>query len=187
MGPLCGVFQSIVWSVFLLRPWWRHQMETNSALLALCAENSPVPGEFPAQRPVTRSFDVYFDLRPNKRLSKQSWGWWLETISCSLWRHCNVIAVLYALSCCIWSCFDKIRMYPEYTAHTSSDMVMFRVFREWHCSFILLFLWRIYNRIILDHDLTNVDCTRWLMKIDSQTLVKSLYDIQGIQVLCYIM
>ena len=71
------------------RSWWRHQMEKFSALLALCAGNSPVPGEFPAQRPVTRSFDVFFDLRPNKRLSKQSWGWWFETPSRSLWRHCN--------------------------------------------------------------------------------------------------
>ena len=43
----------------------------------------------PAQRPVTRSFDVFFDLRLNKRLSKQSWGWWFETPSRSLWRHCN--------------------------------------------------------------------------------------------------
>ena len=55
--------------------WWRHQMETFSALLAICAGNSPVPGKFPTQRPVTRSFDVYFDLRPNKRLSKHLWGW----------------------------------------------------------------------------------------------------------------
>ena len=47
-------------------------------------------GEFPSQRPVTRSFDVFFDLRLNKRLSKQSWGWWFETPSPSLWRHCNV-------------------------------------------------------------------------------------------------
>ena len=69
--------------------WWRHQMETFSALLALCAGNSPVPGEFPAQRPVTRSFDVFFDLCLNKRLSKQSWGWWFETLLCPLWRHCN--------------------------------------------------------------------------------------------------
>ena len=38
--------------------WWRHQMETFSALLAICAGNSPVTGEFPAQRPVTRSFDI---------------------------------------------------------------------------------------------------------------------------------
>ena len=43
--------------------WWRHQMETFSAILALCAGNSPVTGEFPTQRPVTRSFDVFFDLR----------------------------------------------------------------------------------------------------------------------------
>ena len=70
--------------------WWRHQMETFSALLAICAGNSPVPGEFPAQRPVTRSSGVFFDLRLNKRLSKQSWGWWFETLSCPLWRHCNV-------------------------------------------------------------------------------------------------
>ena len=44
--------------------WWRHQMENFFALLAICAGNSPVPGEFPTQKPVTRSFDVFFDLRP---------------------------------------------------------------------------------------------------------------------------
>ena len=59
--------------------WWRYQIETFSALLAICAGNSPVPGEFPAQRPVTRSVEVFFDLRL-KRLSKQSWGWWFETL-----------------------------------------------------------------------------------------------------------
>ena len=75
--------------IMLRNAWWRHQMETVSALLAICAGNSPVPGEFPAQRPVTRAFDVIFDLRLNKRLSKQSWGWWFETLSCSLWRHRN--------------------------------------------------------------------------------------------------
>ena len=57
-------------SIFLLRTWWRHQMETFFALLAICAGNSPVIGEFPAQRPVTRGFDVFFDLRLNKRISK---------------------------------------------------------------------------------------------------------------------
>ena len=69
--------------------WWRHQMETFSALLALSAGNSPASGEFPAQRPVTRSFDVFFYLRMNKRLSKQSWGRWFEALSRSLWRHRN--------------------------------------------------------------------------------------------------
>ena len=70
--------------------WWRHQMETFSALLAICAGNSTVTCEFPAERPVMRSFDVFFDLRLNKRLSKQSWGWWFETPSCPLRRHSNV-------------------------------------------------------------------------------------------------
>ena len=53
----------------------------------------PPPGEFPTQRPVTRSFDVYFDLRPDKRLSKQWWGWWFETLSHSLWRHRNALTM----------------------------------------------------------------------------------------------
>ena len=71
--------------------WWRHQMETFSALLAICAGNSPVSGEFPAQRPMTRSFDVFFDVRVIKRLSKHSRGWWFETLSHPLWRHRNVV------------------------------------------------------------------------------------------------
>ena len=70
-------------------PWSRHKMETFSALLAIIAGNSPVTGEFPAQRPVTRSFGVFSDLSLNKRLSNQSWGWWFETQSRPLWRHCN--------------------------------------------------------------------------------------------------
>ena len=72
-------------------PWWLHQMETFSALLAISAGHSLVTGEFPAQRPVTQTFDVFVDLHPNKRLSKQSWGWWFETPPCPLWRHCNAV------------------------------------------------------------------------------------------------
>ena len=45
-------------------------METFSAMLTLCAGNSPVTGEFPAQGPVTWSFDVFYDLHLNKRMSK---------------------------------------------------------------------------------------------------------------------
>ena len=59
----------------------------------LCGE-FPGPGELPAQRPVTRSFDVFFDLRLNKRLSKQPWDWWFETPAWSLWRHRNEIYLL---------------------------------------------------------------------------------------------
>ena len=88
-----------------------------SALRALCAGNSPVTGEFPSQRPVTQSFDVFVDLRrlkmhsfmiclivlpllihAYKRLSKQSRRWRFETLSRPSWRHCNGNASGVALS-----------------------------------------------------------------------------------------
>ena len=76
------------------RPLWLQcDVETFSALLALYAGNSPITGEFPKQRPVARSFDVFSDLRLIKRSSKQSRGWWFETPSRSLWNHC----ILYPL------------------------------------------------------------------------------------------
>ena len=52
-------------------------------------------GEFTGPRwiPHTKASDAelwcFFALRLNKRLSKQSWGWWLETLSHPLWRHRN--------------------------------------------------------------------------------------------------
>ena len=64
-------------------------MKTFSTLPALCAGNSLVTSEFPSQRPVTQSFDVFFDLCLNKLLSKQSRRWWFQMPLCSLWRHCN--------------------------------------------------------------------------------------------------
>ena len=74
---------------FLGLTWWSHETEIFSALLAICEGNWPVIGEFPSQRPMTRSFDVFFDLCLNTRLSKQMGPRWFETPSCSLWRHCN--------------------------------------------------------------------------------------------------
>ena len=76
--------------VILMRFWhddvikWKHFRVTGH----LCGEFTG-PGEFTAQRPVTRSFDVFFDLRLNTRLSKQPWGWWFETLLRPLWRYCN--------------------------------------------------------------------------------------------------
>ena len=64
----------------------------------LCEGNSPITGEFPSQRPVERSFDVFFDLRLNKQLSNQSRGWWFETPLRSLEHNCNGLSV-QALKC----------------------------------------------------------------------------------------
>ena len=95
---------------FLTFSWWRHQMETFSALLVLCAGNSPATGELITQRPVTRRFDDFFDLRLNKRLSKQSWGWWFETpsrplwrrwLSDAIWRHRSGSTLAQVMACCL--------------------------------------------------------------------------------------
>ena len=89
--------------------WCRHEIETFSALVAFCAGNSPVTGEFSAQRPVTCIFDVFFDLGLNQQLSKQWRRRWFETPSRSLWRHCN------AMSYCktaVWTLITHCR-YPS--------------------------------------------------------------------------
>ena len=59
----------------------RHQMESFPHYWPFVRGFSPVTGEFPSQRPVTRSFDAFLDLRLNKRLSKQWWSWLCETPS----------------------------------------------------------------------------------------------------------
>ena len=69
--------------------WRHHQVGTFSALLALCAGNLRVTDEFPSQRPVMRGFDGFFDLCQNTRLNNKSRRRWFETMSRSLWRHCN--------------------------------------------------------------------------------------------------
>ena len=70
-----------------INTWWRHFPRYIFRVTGhLCGE-FPGPGEFPAQRQVTRSFVAFFDLRLNKWLSKQSRGEWFETLSCPLWRH----------------------------------------------------------------------------------------------------
>ena len=68
-----------LWSV----PWINGWVNNHKA--------GDLSGEFPSQRPVTRSFEVSLIGALNKRLSKQSWSWWFEPPSCSLWRHCNAL------------------------------------------------------------------------------------------------
>ena len=111
MSDPCLIYGSLL-------SWWRYQMETFSALLAICSGNSPAPGEFPTQRPVTRSFDVFFDLRLNTRLRKQSRGWWFETLPRPLWCHCNsmgddtIITTRTQLNLFFRHCMSHAMMYP---------------------------------------------------------------------------
>ena len=104
------IFSNPVWLLLFRLPHYGlaryHRMMTSSngnifrVTGPLCGEFTG-PGEFPTQRPVTRSFDVFFDLRLNKRLSKQPWGWWFETPSWSLWCQCNGTCPF------VWSLIDR--------------------------------------------------------------------------------
>ena len=100
------------WTLCIKIAWWRHQMETFSALLDIVRGIHQWCGEFTAQRPVTRSFGVLFDLRLNKPLSKQSWGWWFEAPKLPLWRHCNGFGV------CVCSLYHELwtHLYNSYTS-----------------------------------------------------------------------
>ena len=140
--------------------WWRHQMETLSVLLALCAGNSQATGEFPSQRPVTRSFDVFFDLRLNKRLRKQSWGWCLRRH----YAHYDVIVLcltrrIYSPN--LKSCHVKT---PKQTMHSMRFRHLFFI-NKWDI------VGNIYNRKHTDTpqfhtylwDVTRTDCVQEIL------------------------
>ena len=114
-------------------------METFSALLALCAGNSLFTGEFPAQRPVTRSFGVFFDLRLNNRLSKQSWGLWFETPSCSLWCHVMIAPCFSQILCLLnyiqnvifGAPFLVLSINKKNLMHRNNDNVSYMIILGW--------------------------------------------------------
>ena len=143
--------------ILYLRPaWLRHQMEIFSAVVAICAENSPITSEFPAQRPVTRSFDVFFDLGLNERLNKQSWGLWFETPSLPLWRQSNG-------SKAIWMKSDvqpKRRKLLLYLVFTNVPTILLTIM--WH-AWISTPSIRLVKRYKHNHQINRCqDMTMWL-------------------------
>ena len=119
---------------------------------------------------MTRSFDVFFELRLNKRLSKRSWGWWFETPSSSLWRHCNVRFGLYQyvvppcirtlrqliISTAVWSresgyYYDYIALQCD--AHRLSAL---RMGSWWQAKQISLFILHISLNLISHHMFLNI-------------------------------
>ena len=90
------------WKLCHLISWWRHQMETFSRHWPFVRGIHRSPVNSPHRGPVTRSFNVSFDLPMKKRLSKQWWGWWFETPSCPLWRHWMSSWILHCLDRQYW-------------------------------------------------------------------------------------
>ena len=105
-------------------------METFSALLARCAGNSPVTGEFPSQRALTRNYDAFFELRLNKWLICR----WLDTPSRSLWRHCNVSLCYAEMEMSFWRNFRHWLHRKLTTFGATSDEKFVKVTYPFHCS-----------------------------------------------------
>ena len=109
----------------------------------LCGEFT-CPGEFLAQRPVTRSFNVFFRLRLNKRLSKQPRGWWFETPPWSLWRQCNDIF------------YFSLTMYQRHIVDTLAKSIDYSIYRPDNFSCIKMYItcpnelltWHTYRRVL---------------------------------------
>ena len=139
-------------------------------------------GGFPSQRPVTWSFDVFLDLRLNKRLSKQSKYRWFETPSRSLWRHCNAhdnwctqrsCCMIHKIKCIIcinvtttpmnreaWTAFSKgsylwcIALSVDAMAEQLYDQII-------TTRFVIAILWYLYSSI--HGPLFWTTCLRWIL------------------------
>ena len=90
--------------------WWRYQMETFSALLALCVGNYAVTGEFPTQRPATRSFGVFFDLR-------RHYAHYVVTVMNTWW---NVVMHLSVFFLYAWLALRAY--YDDFNAHEAKNV-----------------------------------------------------------------
>ena len=125
------------------------------------------PGEFPSQRPVTRSFDVVFDLRLNERLSKQSRGWWFETLSRPLWRYCNEVHFVtmdtrYSLFSgrTKWATVETQQGFLISLSWLGPLLYTYMSWESWHGYAITSIIW--HGIKLLTHALTSTEVRTWL-------------------------
>ena len=114
-------FYYLVYQIFV--PKWH----SKASIIMMTSLNGNI-----FQRPVTRSFDVFFDLRPNKWLSKHWWGWWFE-MSRPLWCHCNACSILAQVTPC--NCLAAVSRY--WWRLTSIGILIIKI-RQCHNCLILV-------------------------------------------------
>ena len=107
--------------------WWLHQMETFSALLAISCREFTGCRWIPFTKASNEEPCCFFDLRLNKRLSKQSRHRWFETPSCSLWRHFNDIGTYLWFWCTL---FRHVLQLDKTVIHNSSCFRILSI--SWH-------------------------------------------------------
>ena len=146
---MCRQLTNVPCLYHYLWPWDAYMMTSSkgniSALLAMFARNSPVTGEFPTQRAVTRSFDVFFDLRLNKRLSKRSWGWLFETLSRLLWGYCSEDIVFY------WRFPDLNILRSRQKCHHVADSIFKCIFLNTNVWIMLVFSLKSVSKSLINN------------------------------------
>ena len=108
---------------FQCSQWWKFHQNEDISVSVNFRVTGPLCEEFtshrwiPSQRPVNGSFDIFFDLRQNTRLSKQSRRRWFKTLPRSLWRHCNVTAANSPHKRPVMRSFDAFSVFSPSTFH----------------------------------------------------------------------
>ena len=137
--------------------WWRHQIEAFSELLALCAGNWPVTGEFPSQRASDAELWCFFDVGHNKQLNQPSSCWWFEAPCRPLWRHFNVNweQMCSSVTLLIWKSFmyhdmkelwcDNMRIEPDFVPSFFSCLLFRSVHIILSCVSTSQFYWPLYQ------------------------------------------
>ena len=116
--------------------WWRHQMKTVSALLALCEGNPPVTGRFASQRVSNAGFDVFFVAGLNERLNKQLSRRWFKTPGCSFWHHSNMVTLVHVMARCLSNiAFSSCRFQGIWLS-----VILMKIRIIWYKKYMLIFL-----------------------------------------------
>ena len=159
----------MTWKCFT---WWCHQMETFLSLLGLCAGNSPVTGEFPAQRPVMQSFDVFFWHISKEAIMLNLMHWsYIHSSRCYVWRPCHKFRdVLMELSGVVskgsvhgqmsWHCILRSLLIAG--LHVAGDHIVETCIQK---NISLLIMLQVFDKDIYDRKLLNYDKSEILMYI----------------------
>ena len=140
LGSVYAIRHSSLY-IILCVTWWRHQIET------FPAENSPHKGQW-------RGALVIFYLRLNKRLSKQPWGWWFETLSRPLWRHRSeshkICSHVQNPLFCLRNTFSVSLMYPcsSYLHYRNCDKTQWNTLHFGFVSVINIYIYIVLSIII---------------------------------------
>ena len=128
------IWKNVIWS------WWRHEIETFPALLALCAGNAPVIGESPLRGQWRGALMFSSIWALNKRLSKQSRGWWFKPPSRSLWHHWQWLPIFFNNTCCLSRKMSRV-LPPDGEVHQYTILDIFRSRRLLIFSMMMAYIW----------------------------------------------